>query len=172
MDTSSGYAIKGLRTWKGRQGVGCSGKLVLDKVEVASFHDDANGGAMCIEPRDRPAFNAWLSWVGKQSLMWPGEAGKREPVTFEREAFVINALVDAELERRQLARWCKTDLLFRLQGDREGHYRRVPIPRGRTAEQGVAFVRAHYQGRVVEVANERFMKPAKPARKQGASAGA
>jgi hypothetical protein len=160
------YTIKGLKTWTGRQGVAASGTLMLGRVEVAAFRDEANGGCMIIRPLDRPAYDAWAALVAAADLRWPADMGGKT-VDFEREDFAINRMVDAELERRTLARWCKTYLVFRLDGDAAGSFRKLTVPAGRTAAEAAAFVRGRYEreGRIVEILNDRFSAPATPARK-------
>lgn len=165
MDKMNDYTIKALKQWTGRDGMGASCTLVCGGVDVATCLDEGCGGAMHIRPLDREALAAFETRVEGLDLRWPTEMGGAE-VTFERPAYVVNTLIDEELTRRRFARVCKTSILYRLAGDPKDSYRRMAIPKGRSAAEGCAFVRSHYRDQnVVEIVNEAIAAPSAPARK-------
>lgn len=129
------YSLASIKSFRGHEGEAClQGALLLNGKKIAEWSEDAWGGPMRLHfktPAEEQAFR---------------EVAKQHPIAveFEREMrekygppkfisdhtdLVVSTIAqELDLKKRQeaqLKRWCKTKLVFRLPGDKEGEYRTI-----------------------------------------------
>jgi hypothetical protein len=164
----SRLTVKNLRSCEGNEGPAYSATLYLDGRKVGHVRNDGNGGMTFVEfwkksggkvVRDVEAERAVLAYVAEQPDVDmgedPGRPGERWMMKADLE-WVASQVVEDALEDQEYRRWCRTKVVFRLEGDRDGHWRTI---KASWKKQG-AEVRAHlvkkYGSRLAEILNERF----------------
>jgi hypothetical protein len=121
------YTLKGLKSWRGREGYGFQVKLVSDGKVIAEVTDDANGGPIRWDIRDQAAmrtFGVAHGMVFTNLSGWEKEL-EVEEVYATAICEMVDALENAQRHKKQVRRWCKTETLFRLPDDKEGAYRTI-----------------------------------------------
>jgi hypothetical protein len=135
------YTLKGLKSWRGREGYGFQVKLVADGKVIAEVTDEAHGGQIRWDSRDDAALRAFGvahglvapsdgSDVPTPNDLYSSRTGwEKELEVEEVYATAICTMVDAleneQRNKKQVRRWCKTETVFRLPDDKEGAYRTV-----------------------------------------------
>jgi hypothetical protein len=131
------YTLKGLKSWRGREGYGFQVKLVANGAVIADVTDDANGGRIRWDIRDDAAIRAFGvahglvapsdgSDVPTPNDLYSSRTGwEKELEVEEVYATAVCEMVDALETTKQVRRWCKTQTLFRLPDDEEGAYRTI-----------------------------------------------
>jgi hypothetical protein len=124
------YTLKGLKSWRGREGYGFQVKLMADGKVIAEVTDEAHGGPIRWDSQNDAALCAFGVAHG---LVAPAD-GSDMPTPnnhCDLEVYdtaictMVDALENAQRQKKQLRRWCKTETLFRLPGDKEGTYRTI-----------------------------------------------
>jgi len=143
-----------LKTFMGREGHGFNVELTVDGKKVASVSNSGNGGchlwywdteADKTEAkrlmREHPAYAKYL---------------KEFPTLGEGEApdHVVDALIDDVESEKQLRRWCKTKIVFRVADWPDGQYHTY---KGMFNAANVAAIMQRYPG--AEIINARFGQP-------------
>jgi hypothetical protein len=132
------YTLKGLKSWRGREGYGFQVKLVANGKVIAEVTDEAHGGQIRWASRDDAALRAFGVAHG---LVAPSDGsdvptpndlyrGRREELDIEEVyataiCTMVDALENEQRHKKQVRRWCKTETLFRLPEDKEGSYRTI-----------------------------------------------
>jgi len=170
---AGGYSVRKVKSFRGNEGLGFNAELCRDGKPVAYVMDDAGGGMYRWEWYDREAPRTKVSVGGlcggehernatpeearllahvrtlpKEESEW--DKGMSYPVNDE---IFVGGLVDDYENDRRLRRVCKTKVLFRLEGDKEGEYRTV---KAAYDERTKAWMKATYGDAVVEVLNEKY----------------
>lgn len=146
--------LRKLKIFTGRDGQGFEVELTLDGETVASVINSGNGGCHVWywKPeadrdeahrlmREHPAYSKFL---------------KEFPTLGESEApdHVVDSLIDDVESEKQLRRWCKTKIVFRVEDWPEGQYRTY---RGAYNAANVAAIMQRHPG--AEIINARFGQP-------------
>jgi hypothetical protein len=142
------YQVKVLATFRGNEGQGFNGYLYRDGVKVASVLDDASGGPIRIDWLDglvvgnrvnisthnyedkpytylgSPEEKMFIEYV--DGLTYFCEHAKADQ-RHSSETY-IGKLVDSALEEKDLRRWCRKSLVFRLPGDKKGQFHKMSQP--------------------------------------------
>ena len=139
------YTVTKVKTFQGMEGAGFNATLCKDGEPIALVIDEGCGGCYLCRWLDRAAEAPFKAHV-KQVL--PNE-------DFEAEDMFIARLIDEWETNRQLKRWCKTKVLFRLKGDRPDEWRNLLAPYSPAA---VAHLHKKYDPEIEEIANERFLE--------------
>lgn len=139
------YTVSGIKTFRGHEGDGFNANLLKDGKKVALVMDDASGGESRFEWVDYKAPRVAVPWVNYQGNPFtlectPEEASLYEHIrgkhwSFDGEdrgqidpALFVSELVDSYETSKKLKKWCKTQTVFRLEGDAIGSYRLLRIP--------------------------------------------
>lgn len=162
--------IKALKTFRGREGQGFNLKLYVDSKYVAEVLDSADGGELRFYFKDDTAKTRLGLWV--QSL--PNDT--HEEIAAECKEFGVSEqqvkqmlklypkgrpqsrdtavckLVDNFEWAKKLKRFCKTSIVFRVEGDAKGQWRRLT---GAFSADVAQQLRNKFKGRSVEIANEK-----------------
>lgn len=87
--------------------------------------------------------------VGKQIEEW----AKTQPTEFDFEKLdqIIDGMLSAHEEEKQLKRWCKTTTVFRLKGDEDGAWRRMKVLYNSEVKM---FLKEKYGDRIERIAND------------------
>ena len=164
--------MRKVKTFRGREGDGFNAELCRDGKPVAFVMDDANGGMYRWEWYDRsePRVKKTVEgYDGKpfERTMTPEEAKLEDHVaTLPKESWEYDAelhavtdeifvggLVDDVANDKRMKRLCKTKVLFRLAGDKEGEYRTVKAAYDARVKEWMA---GKYGDKVVEVLNDKY----------------
>jgi hypothetical protein len=147
--------LKKVKTWTGRDGLGCQGELFVDGKPAIRFHDDGNGGEMFFD-----VFNADLmTRLQEHVKTLPAEevniGSDDKPHMFTTQPSLerlVAQLLDQRDHDKWLKRHCQTKTLFRLPGDKEGAYRNMKAPYSAAVKAQI--IKTY--GNDVEIINERF----------------
>lgn len=132
------YTVKGIKTFRGMEGQGFNATLCRDGRPVAFVYDDASGGEISIEWKNR-GDNRTIDWwnykgepmqvscCGDEAQLYeflrgrtrPGYLDPTKPEQIDPDEFIADLVWDA-VENRRKIRACKTKTLFRLKDDKEG----------------------------------------------------
>ena len=154
--------IKNYRSCAGNEGNAWSCTLYLDGKRAAKVSYDGNGGAPIFlwekgRTELRRAFQAYIDSLPKRPLL-----DGREMVAPDME-WIVEEAANEHAENKRLKRWCRTQLVYRYEGDPKGSY----ITAKAKWEGNEDLLRAQVakwaeaDGKVVaEIINERFAKEA------------
>lgn len=140
--------IKNLRTCAGRNGpdAAFSCSLYIDGKRAAVVRDEGCGGCFSYDWLDRSLEKPFLEHC---KALHP-------EIEFEAEDHVIATLLDALETEKQLKRWCRKSVVFRLVSDSDDAFRTLKVKWPGNEDR----VRAHLQGKhgddLREIVNERF----------------
>jgi hypothetical protein len=158
--------LKNLKTCQGREGIAFSCVLYVDGKKAAFASDDGNGGSMRIDwtPTRKPGRPIWESPVKDRLEAWCATQGERTYAdgaggTFSSKVSIellINEEIDRMQEEKQLRRWCKTKVVFRLVGAAEGEYLTLPVKFEGNEAKVKATLDQRYGAKLAEILNERF----------------
>jgi hypothetical protein len=96
------YTLKGLKSWRGRDGYGFHGLV------------PPSDGSDVPTPND--LYSSRTGWEKELEV---------EEVYATAICTMVDALENEQLNKKQVRRWCKTETVFRLPDDKEGAYRTV-----------------------------------------------
>ena len=139
------YSIKGLKTFQGMEGGGFNVTLCKDGKPIAFVINEGCGGCCLWRWLDRAAEAPFKAYVKKEL---PGE-------DFEVEDLYISRLIDAVEGEKQIRRWCKKKVVFRLKTDKADTYRTLTAP---YSAEAAAFLRKKHGEALEEILNERYQK--------------
>lgn len=126
MNTEHIYTVKNVKTFEGMEGIGFNASLYQGGKKIAFVIDDATGGDLQIQWHDKTAKTALLEYIN--TLPDCDIDGTGEHLVSMSVDIFISELVNQHMERQQKRRWCKNATVFRVKGDRQGEYRKVPVP--------------------------------------------
>jgi hypothetical protein len=128
-----------------------SAEVWTDGKYLAHVRNDGQGGCHMYDVNhstDHARWEAFSAWCKAQPLEF----------NFEYEDQIVNKLFDewlkADCDRReqaQIKRWCRTQTVFRLKGDEEGHWHTVKALYSGKVKQ---YLVAKYGDKVECIANE------------------
>jgi hypothetical protein len=124
--------ISGLRTWRGREGAGYQGNLLVDGVKACAFHQEGSGGFTCFDwlaadgsvTRDpnHPVRQAVLAHVSSQTALEAVGEVEIAPQDMSAEAR-LDLYVAKLCDEQELAKRCRRSTFFRRPEDPPGTYR-------------------------------------------------
>jgi len=163
------YSVKNVKTFRGHDGDGFNATLYRDGKKIALVDDDARGGEFRYEWLDRDADKVDITVKGyngkdftrkgtPEEKMFSDLAhsqtfqmnGMKEPMTKNMD-IVVDELINAHLEEKQLKRWCRTKTVVRLKGAKKGSYATYASKYDERMKQFLAT-----KEDIEEVINERF----------------
>ncbi len=152
--------IKSLKTCQGREGTAYSCTVYVDGKKVANARQDGNGGMLWIDwsISNEPGYNNPV----KERLQiycnaQPDRVHSAGAHTFSTKIDIetlIEDAVDALIQERQLRKWCKAKVVFRLVSTPEGEYLSY---KGEYNARTRAQLELSYGKDLVEIVNERFV---------------
>ena len=135
-----GWTAKNIKTFQGREGRGFNATLYRVGKAVAFVMDDASGGEVRIDWKDRDVPRVEVKIIGsagtthsfqgtpEEKLLyefaitqfWPADPsiGLKEPLRMSVDG-VVGEIVEDVLEQRRLKKLCKTKTVFRLKNDED-----------------------------------------------------
>lgn len=140
--------IKNLKSCDGREGPGAafSCSLYIDGKRAAVVRNSGSGGCNDYDWLDRSLRQPFLDHC----------AALHPDIEFEVEDHVIAVLLDTLETEKQLKRWCRKSVVFRLASDNEDAFRTLKVKWPGNEDR----VRTHLQGKhgdnLAEIVNERF----------------
>lgn len=120
--TAAKYTLKGVKTFRGRDGIGLNATLCRDGKEVAFLVDEGCGGMVFFQWNDRmhgksPEEDLFQAFIETERAKIPAdkvnEHGMNERERFDGEMWV-NALVDEMENAKRLRRLSKTHTLYQI----------------------------------------------------------
>lgn len=153
--------IKSLKTMQGREGVAYTCTLHVDGKKAAFVRDEGNGGCLWIDwtPTRKAGGSIFDSPVKDRLEAHCAEKAPLEtefgPLSWNLDLLIGEAVED-EIERRALKRWCRTKVVFRLEGDARGEYRTIKMKFAGNEDRVRAMLAQDFGDRVAEIVNERF----------------
>lgn len=153
--------LKSLKTCEGNEGMAFSATVYVDGKKAAFARDDGNGGMMFIDwtPTRKKGGTIWESPLKDRLEAWCAEQPPVDygdfscPVDIE---MLINREIDRMMEEKQLRRWCRTKVLFRVEGDADGEYRTLKVKFKGNEDRVRAQLTRKYGDKLLEIVNERF----------------
>ena len=139
------YSVIKVKTFEGMEGKGFNATLCRDGRPIAFVIDEGCGGCYLWRWLDK---DAELPFKAHVKGMLPKE-------TFEREDMFLGRLIDAFEGEKQIRRWCKKKVVFRLKADKADTYRTLLAP---YSAEAAAFVRKKHGEALEEILNERYQK--------------
>jgi hypothetical protein len=149
------YSVKSVKEFQGREGMGFECTLYHDGKKLGGVTDTCDGGGMAefrIPREAEEALDAFCKSLPKEKWSMEGASGEYE---IDSTMFVGH-LVDEFKLKKQLKRWCKTKVVFRVKNMKEGEYRTVS---GQYDKEVKAMILKTYAGQEPEIINERFVAP-------------
>lgn len=140
--------VKNYKSCDGREGPGAafSCSLYIDGKRAAAVSNGGSGGCNDYHWFDRSLEQPFLAHC---KTLHPD-------MKFEVEDHVVGCLLDALETEKQVKRWCRKSVVFRLAGDKADAFRTLQIKWPGNEDR----VRTHLQGKhgkdLVEIVNERF----------------
>jgi hypothetical protein len=135
--------------------------VYVDGKKAAFARDDGNGGQMFIDwtPTRKPGKSIFDSPVKDRLVEWCAAQPEVDYGDFSMPLDIetlINREIDRMQEEKQLRRWCRTKVVFRVEGDEEGAYRTLDVKFAGNEARVQAQLATKY-GDKVEILNERFV---------------
>lgn len=115
--------MKALKTFRGMEGTGYEGHVVIDGATVAHVLDDARGGCLRWHVTDADTLARYAATLGV-----PDAVRGRDVVPNTRLDQTINAAVDDTLWTKKARRISKTRTLFKVPGDPVDQWRTLNAP--------------------------------------------
>ncbi|HCE42885.1 MAG TPA: hypothetical protein DET40_05005 [Lentisphaeria bacterium] len=138
------YEVRNIKTFMGNEGHGFNAALYRDGMKVADVHDMADGGC----------YSYYFKEEAERKIFF--EYARKNSATDEIEPWdsYVAGMVDAYLLDRKLRRLCRKEVLFRLQGDKEGLFHTLSR---QYSQETAAELRRKYGASLVEIVNERYI---------------
>lgn len=160
------YTVRNTKSFRGREGLGFNASLVRDGKTVAFVYDDASGGDSSFEWVDREDHSANVTVRDHKDELHTYKGSPEEamfaafvfamPKTpnqyfpegmyMSMEMYVENLVNEVESVKEVTAKAKRMlkDLIFTVEGDKEGTFRVVSIKKAGTMERARAFVKEKY----------------------------
>jgi hypothetical protein len=162
--------IKNYRSCGGNETDAFSCILYLDGKKAAEVSNDGNGGMNMTRWLDRDLQRAFLAHcvtVARPIMdSWSAGLPDAKPTSDETFAMyckseevidvVVNDFLGKMAEEKQLKRLCKTKVVFRLKGDRDGEWRGFKADWTTQKDSAKARLVKDFGDQLAEIANERF----------------
>jgi len=122
--------LKALKNYPdmGMEGGAWSATLYLDGKRVARVKDNGDGGGNYCEAYGPASKFAEQNAKLKEFYAWckeqPDEQTKYGPLSMNTDYF-LGILFEKEMLEKDLKRWARTSIVYRLKGDPKGSYQRV-----------------------------------------------
>lgn len=169
----SRLTVKNLRSCEGNEGYAYSATLYLDGKKVGQVRNDGNGGMTFVDffkrvrgkvERDREAEAKVLAYVAEQPDVDMGPDPKAEDYPNPAKRWmmkpdlewVASQVVEQALEEKEQRGWCRSKVVFRLKGDRDGEWRTIKASWKTQGPQVRAHLAKKYGDKIEEILNERF----------------
>ena len=147
------YSVNGVKSFKGREGDGFNANLLKDGKKIAFVIDSANGGMFDYEWVDRKSndaqeFNNYLKTLPEEDTPY----GKMK---VDADLFVAKLVGQFE-DDRNVKRWCKTQVVFTVKGDRFGEYRTLKMIYKGNESKAKEYIESKY-GMDYSIMNVRYL---------------
>ncbi len=141
---NGGYELRNVKTFMGNEGHGFNAALCRDGNKVADVHDMADGGC----------YSYYFKEEAERKMFFEHARKNASTDAIEPWDMLVAGMVDAYLLDKKLRRLCRKEVLFRLEGNKEGLFH--TLSRQYSPELGDA-LRRRYGTALVEIVNERFV---------------
>lgn len=129
------YTLGNLKTFRGHEGETCfQGNILLNGKKIATWSEDSWGGPMGFQFKTSAEQKAFIEAANQHPIAvdfareMRETYGKSEGDSDHADLVVSTIAQEMDLTKRQEAqikRWCKTKIVFRMPGDKEGEYRSI-----------------------------------------------
>lgn len=127
-----------------------SAELQLRGKTVAHVGNRGNGGCNHYHWTNPEAQTEIQAWIKEQTYTYEMQ-GKQYTVEIEKLDWCLSLMLEQEQAKKQISRWCKKGIVFRLKSDKSGEWRTIPHP---YAEQAKDWLAKKYGDAVECIANE------------------
>jgi len=130
-----GYTVKNLKSFQVREGYGFECSLYKDGKRIGTVTDTAHGGMIdfYLDKGEEKILDDYCDALpkeqwGNDDCIPKAQFDKFYPKgrAIDKDLFVAN-LVDKFEKNKQFKRWCKKQTVYRIDGDKKGSYRTMPI---------------------------------------------
>ena len=150
------WTVAKVKTFMGREGHGFNCELRYKGDPVCFIINSADGGDFrwqwCQAMSD---VKTRLAVLVKALPKWVDKCTGPEGIT-QNEDMWLEGLVNDQANAAQLKKWCKTSVVFTLDGDAEGAYRKCTFKTAEEYRKTVAHIRTKYHDRTVTILNENY----------------
>ena len=167
MKTQTIYAVKNVRSFQGREGLGFTCSLYRDGKRIGTVTDAANGGMIDFYLHDgekekldkfcKDNFEPEIHKIPTEPPIWDQKyTGETEnvPIAIDVDMFVSH-LVDEFENQKKIKRLCKKNTLYHLITDKAGSYWSLQHPYTPIIKR---YLQDEYGDKLVEIVNERFIQ--------------
>ena len=147
---NSEWSVKNVKFFAGHDADQMSCSLYMDGKRVATVLDDSwGGGFQCnwIKTDMTKDFECFAKCITVESKYFD------DGTTYNGD-IVVDVLVNHFEEVKQMEKWCKGKIVFRLKGDNDGEWRTVKLPFNPTNRRRVEL---HCGDKLEEILNDRFV---------------
>lgn len=129
--------LKNIKTWNGREGIGCQANIYFMNKKVGTFLDEANGGEYYIDFDDElfgcadaiqyikslPKFshNEWCEAVGTSSITNDNDGDNKRDCTWKW--YWCDALLQPYFNKKTYNKWLKNIVVFKSDTKTIAHYK-------------------------------------------------
>ena len=146
----STYTVKGIKSFKGMEGLGFNATLYRDGRKVAFVTDEARGGCFRYDWVDE-AEEALLDAYVKTQPPVECDVARHWGMSMDTDLFLAILVSEAETQTK-MKRVARKQTLFRVKGDKPGEYRTLSRPYD---NQTKAYLAKVYGDHLEEVFNEK-----------------
>lgn len=142
------YTVKNVKSFQGREGTGYECSLYKDGKRIGKVTDTADGGEadFYLNKGEIEILEAHCKTLPKE----PCQFDKTLEIEIDPYIFV-ERLVDKYEKRANIKKWCRTKIVFRLDGDSVGRYRTM---KGKYTQKIGDALRANHHGQGLIIYNE------------------
>ena len=143
--------IKSYKECAGNEGPAFSCSLWIDGVKAAEVKYDGWGGPYLWRWLNDAAKATWDAYVKAQPPVPPMHEGEGDKPLAIDDDIALEDIINADRERKQIARWCRTNVVFRLKGDEPGTFHKF---KGQFTPAVKERLRKQYGDQLAEIMNE------------------
>jgi hypothetical protein len=152
---AEGYNIKGLKTFKGMEGMGGFNlTLYRGKTKVAFIYNEDHGGPNGYDMVNKEEWEHLKALCDKMPVDIHTFADEDITITCDPDIFV-GYIINIEEDRQYWKRQCAKGIVAILHEDKEGTFR--SFKQYPYTPANVAIVRKHFGDRLKEIVNDRFI---------------
>jgi hypothetical protein len=145
-----GYAVKNVKSFQGREGIGFECSIYLDKKRIGSATDTASGGEInfYLDTGEREKLDKFCLTLPK----WGSEFQDGKEFNTDADIYISN-LVNAFELNKKIKGWCRTKTVFKLASYKDGEYSTI---KAKFDGKVKAYLLGKYSKKGLVIMNETF----------------